>query len=131
MGNFCKCLHSVCLPPVCLSVCCLLVMGGLAAQQSASSQTFADQESMTIPIIRSSLPLQPLPGCSLLCGTESLPLLGGIALASGITCTMLPHPCLACLHSPAQPLSAYSALTLAPTSSKTLHYKWSKHNIIL
>lgn len=67
-GELCKCLSSVCFPPICLSVCCLLVTVGLAAQQSASSQTFADHVSMTIHIIYSSLPLQPLPVWSLLCG---------------------------------------------------------------
>lgn len=73
-GELCKCLYSVCFPPICLSVCCLLVTVGLAAQQSASSQTFADHESMAIHIIPSSLPLQPLPVSSLLCGTKKFSL---------------------------------------------------------
>lgn len=105
-GELCKCLSSVCFPPICLSVCCLLVTVGLAAQQSASSQTFADHVSMTIHIIYSSLPLQPLPVCSLLCGAQcvcvcvspfSWSYCENSALYLHITCTMLPHPHQICL----------------------------------
>lgn len=104
-GELCKCLSSVCFPPICLSVCCLLVTVGLAAQQCASSQTFADHVSMTIHIIYSSRPLQPLPVCSLLCGATkkkkkspfSWSYCENSALYLHITCTILPHPHQVCL----------------------------------
>lgn len=115
-GELCKCLYPVCFPPICLSVCCLLVTVGLAAQQSVSSQTFADHESMTIHIIHSSLPLQPLPVCSLLCGTKSIP------LALGQFCPKFMRH----LHNLATSLPCLSALNCSAIFY--IHSHWHPHH---